>query len=104
MARIGSSHYLSKGLSSIAGSSQGLLAYGLSFSSNDEHLNTAIVESLAPRLAVSLYGDPDSDANVMVRQAVDALVTRREAYRAKHPRKPALRVRYFDASSVSLWN
>lgn len=103
--RIGSSTYLNKGLASIAQTSnRGLLTYGLSFSDNDEHINKAIVESSVNRLAISLYGDPSSSANLSMLETIQTLVYRRELYRKDRSRTPSLEIQYFDATSVTLWH
>ena len=63
LAKIQTSDYLAKGLRSLAAVGGGLLVYGLSFSDNDSHISRAIATSNIKRIAVSLYGEPSSQAN-----------------------------------------
>lgn len=98
LQRIHGSDYLSKALRSLAAIGGGLLAYGLSFSVNDEHLVTAIARSKVERIAVSIYGDPGSDANRGIFAAVKALERKREQYN-----HTPLTVVYFNAESIRLW-
>lgn len=99
LTRIQTSDYLSRALRSLAAVSGGMMAYGMSFSPNDEHLMRAIVQSKTQRLAVSLYGDPNDKANQATFLAVDRLQSRRYSL---NPRSP-LEVRFFDAATIQLW-
>jgi hypothetical protein len=101
LSRIYTSDYLARGLRSIAALPYGMLAYGLSFAENDEHLTRALVESNVKRLAVSVFGDPKSPRNQATIAAVAALPARRDGYRGT--RGNALQVEFFDASDVRLW-
>src|SRR5690606_38501331 len=97
LAKIQTSDYLSRALRSLKATSGGAVAYGLSFSPNDEHIMKAIVESTITRLAVSIFGDPAGSANASTVAAVNALVARREG-RARSRTK--LEIEFFDASTV----
>lgn len=99
LAKIQTSDYLSKGLRSLASIGGGLLVYGLSFGANDDHISNALVKSRVSRIAVSLYGDPEGEANRRTISAVNRLVEDRKAHNERRP----LEVKFFDASSVSLW-
>lgn len=99
LAKIQSSDYLARGLRSLAAVGGGLLAYGLSFSENDSHISRAIVASKIKRVAVSLYGDPSSEANVRIVESVNRLVADRQS---RNPKRP-LEVSFYDAESVPLW-
>lgn len=99
LRRIGTSDYLAKALRSLAGKGGGLLVYGLSFGRNDEHIADAVARSNVDRLAVSLFGSPDSEANQKTMAAVADLQVRRVADNSRRP----LDVRFFDAGSIQLW-
>jgi hypothetical protein len=100
LATIQTSDYLSKGLRSLVAISGSVATYGLSFSANDRHLMNAIVRSNVSRMAVSIYGDPDSAVNVATKQAAPAL----QSARALQERSMSLEVRFFDSASVRLWH
>lgn len=100
LARIQTSDYLSKGLRSLAAIGGSLLVFGLSMSANDAHIMRAIARSKVKRLAVSIFGDPASDANRVTIEAASALVGRRQAVRSN----VALEVDFFDASTLPLWS
>lgn len=100
LSKIQSSDYLAHALRSLKQANGGVIAYGLSFSLNDEHIMKAIVQSTVKRLAVSLYGDPANRANVAIVNTVSALVERR---RARPGSRTDLDVEFFDAGSVELW-
>lgn len=99
LAKIQTSDYLSKGLRSLAAIGGGAIVYGLSFSENDAHISDALVKSKVQRVAVSLYGDPESDNNKETIQAANRLVSDRKSFK---PSKP-LEVEFFDSQSVPLW-
>jgi hypothetical protein len=99
LAKIHTSDYLGRALRSLAGISGGLMVYGLSLSDNDSHLVTAIVRSSVSKLAVSIYGDLESETNQATVRAAQQIVSQRADRR---PNKP-IEVRFFDASSVRLW-
>lgn len=96
--RISRSAYLSRGLRSLGNVSHGLVVYGHSLDPNDEHVLEAIVRSRVDRLAVSIYGDPGSDENIIIARRAKGL----EQRRLKRSRNP-LDVRFYDAESVQLW-
>lgn len=102
-SKIMQSDYLGTTLRSFANIGGGLLVYGLAFSENDNHLTDAILNSSVSHLAVSLFGDPESENNIEIRAAVEKLITRRKAQVEANKRRTPLTVRYFDSSSVSLW-
>jgi hypothetical protein len=98
LTRIHTSDYLARAHRSLAAIGGGLLAYGLSFSANDAHIEQAIVRSKVDRLAVSIYGDPSSPDNTTLRTSVTAL------QRASTRPGRILEVQYFDAATLPLWN
>ena len=70
--------------------------YGHSLAENDEHILRRLGRGRFPKLYVSLYGDPDSDANKAIIAKADRLRSLR------HERYP-LEVAYFDAESAEVW-
>ncbi len=101
LAKIQTSDYLSRSLRSLKECRHGALAFGLSFSPNDEHIMKAIVESTIRRLAVGIYGDPASASNISTINAAHNLSSRRAA---RPGARTSLEVEFFDAGSVELWN
>lgn len=99
LKRINESGYLTRGLRSIPACRSGTLVFGHSLDHNDDHVFEAIVRGKTPRIAISIYGDPNSLANVEIRSRGDKLAIRRLAYNEKQP----LAVEYFSAESVELW-
>ncbi len=100
LARINSSAYLGKALRSLSGRGNGMVLYGHSLDSNDDHIFEAIIHSKISRLAISLYGDPDSPANSEIRRRAADISARRLIKRATRP----LDVQFFDAASVRIWS
>lgn len=99
LARINQSGYLTRALRSLAGCSNGLVVLGHSLDPNDDHIFQAVVRSTVARMAVSIFGDPDSDTNQLIqRRAHDLAVQRRQT-----GKRTQLEVEFFDASSVPLW-
>lgn len=99
LARIQTSDYLAKGLRSIVSIGGGMVCFGLSFSENDEHIVRAIDRGKVKRLAVSLYGDPDSASNRAIIKSVQGIVARR----AGRGGGSSLEAVFFDSESVALW-
>lgn len=77
-----------------------IVVFGHSLADNDRHVLRCIAKGNAPYLLVSLYGDPESDANKKIVGAASALVEERGP---PGGRRKALEVRFFDAASVKLW-
>jgi len=99
LARINGSAYLSKGLRSLSAIGGGLVIYGHSLDPNDDHIFEAVIRSKVARLAVSIYGDPNSDTNKEIRRRAQNLITLRSNHNSSRP----LEVELFDSSSVQLW-
>lgn len=100
LARIRHSGYLQRSLKSFAAicrsPNASLFVFGHSFAPNDDHVLRQIEKGKIKTLFVSLYGDPESDAN-------KAVVARCEGFAlARHERYP-LEVRYFSAESAAVW-
>lgn len=99
LAKIQTSDYLAKGLRSLASITGGVIAYGLSFSPNDSHISNALINSRIERLAVSLYGDTNLEANAETIKAVNRIAADRMSLNQSAP----LEVKFFNAESVPLW-
>lgn len=99
LARITASAYLSKALRSLSARGSGLVIYGHSLDHNDDHVFEAIVRSKIRRVAVSIYGDVDSPSNREIRHRATEIVARRSDRNSRVP----LDLKFFDASSVGLW-
>lgn len=93
------SAYLHKALRSFSNISGSLFVFGHSFDDNDDHILGKIPVGKISDLYVGLYGDPNSEANIGIRQKAE----RFSVERAEIPRKRPLAVHYFDASSAAVW-
>ena len=71
--------------------------FGHSFAKNDAHVLNMIGYGKVTHLFVSLFGDPSSASNQIIRGNVDKIAALRpSAY-------PALHVDFFDAKSAKVW-
>jgi len=103
LQRILHNAYLHKALRSFEGcqsASAAIVIFGHSLADNDRHVLRCIAKGNSPYLLVSLFGDPESEANKKVISAASALVEERGPAGG---RKKALQVRFYDAASVKLW-
>jgi len=76
-------------------SSACLFTYGVSFSANDEHIMKKIASGNINHMFVSIYGNPDSNANKTIVQAAETLRIKR--------RDPNFKVSYYEAESAEVW-
>lgn len=83
-----------RSFSSITGA---LFVYGLSLAPNDDHLLRRIVEGRLEAIYVSIYGEPDSEAN-------RSMVGRAEQLAIDRPTDRPLRVTFYEAASARIWN
>jgi hypothetical protein len=74
-----------------------LFIFGHSLADNDHHILRKISSGRIPRVFVGLYGDPESETNVLICRAADRLVRARRM--AAYP----LEISYFDAASAGVW-
>ena len=74
-----------------------LFVYGHSFAKNDAHILNMIGYGKIAHLFVSLYGDPSSKVNEMIRANVEHIVELRPTV------YPELKADYFDAASAKVW-
>jgi hypothetical protein len=101
MARINRSAYLSKGLRSFAQccrtKSAAMFIIGHSLAANDEHVLKRIRNGKVGQIFVSLFGDPDTEANKIVRAKAESMA-------AARPDREPLEVQFVDASTLYIWN
>jgi hypothetical protein len=90
------SAYLNHAIRSFSMIGGALFTYGLSLAPNDAHLLRRLVEGKLEAIFVSIYGDPESDAN----QAIEARANQMAADRGSE--RP-LAVHFYDASSAHVW-
>lgn len=99
--KIKHSAYLHKCFRSLASNTNqkkaAFFAYGFSFSENDNHIIRMFKKNRCPFLAISIYGDPNSDENQRIsRVAEDVKAARSEMNK--------LEVVYYDSLSARVWN
>lgn len=101
MSRINRSAYLSKALRSFDGccgtKGASLFIIGHSLADNDDHVLRRIRNGKISRLYVSIFGDPNSEANLAIKnKAAQIAAGRRERY--------PLEVEFIDASTLLIWD
>lgn len=96
LTKIEHTHYLARGLKSLASCGGSLFIYGHSLAANDGHVLDAITKSKVTNLYVSIYGDPSSDDNARIIERAAELV-------AARPTKKPLEVQFFEAGSAQIW-
>jgi hypothetical protein len=72
-----------------------LFTYGVSFSANDEHIIKKIAAGKINHLFVSIYGNPDSEANKKIIQAAESIKRKRN--------NQNFAISYYDAESAKVW-
>jgi len=104
LAKIQHSAYLHHNFKSFASVCQtnskngtSLFVYGHSFGPNDSHVLDLIGTGKIAHVFISLYGDPNSDNNKMIRRRVDQIG------RYRSPRFPPLKIDFFSAESAKVW-
>jgi Domain of unknown function (DUF4917) len=96
LIRIRHSAYLSRAERSLYGLGNNLFVYGHSFAENDDHILRAIARSSLRRLFVSIYGDPNNDANqFIIRRAMELSESR--------SKKKPLAVQFYGAETAAVW-
>ncbi|MBA4283875.1 MAG: DUF4917 domain-containing protein [Candidatus Puniceispirillum sp.] len=70
--------------------------YGHSLSHNDNHILERLAKGSFPKLYVSIYGNPESDANKLLMRKVSHM---RESRSLRNP----LAVSFYDATSAKVW-
>lgn len=103
-ARILHSGYLHKAPRSFESccgpSTSAVVVFGHSLAANDRHVLRCIAKGWCSDLAVSLFGDPKSKANLEAIANAHALQELRGPAKG---RRPALRVTFYDAGSAKVW-
>ncbi|MDX6287678.1 MAG: hypothetical protein QOG53_3163 [Frankiales bacterium] len=90
------SAYLNHAMRSFSKIGGSLFIYGHSLAQNDEHILRRIEEGHIRAVFVSLYRDPDNDANL-------AIVERARALSAARLARNPLSVHFFDSESAQIW-
>jgi hypothetical protein len=97
LEKVQRSNYLGHNYRSLGSITGNLFVYGLSFSENDNHIAEQIRRNTSIKnVFVSVYGEPDSEANKILAQNTSKLKKGRSG------RKP-LFLHYFDARSAEVW-
>lgn len=94
--RIQHSSFLGRSYRSFSQIEKGLFIFGCSMAENDEHILRLIDKGKMSRIAVGLYGDPESETNQTIIRRAEAIPNRRS------PRRPA-EIIFFDAASAAVW-
>lgn len=102
LERIKHSGYLHRGLASMPKITGSLVAYGLSFAENDEHVLQMIEKGTVNKLFVSVYGSPDAPHNKAMLARVNKMPADR-LVKARRKRPQELEVFYYDAESAAVW-
>jgi|SRR5580658_981775 hypothetical protein len=104
LTKIQHSAYLHHNLKSFAGVCQtgsrggtALFVFGHSFAKNDAHVFNIIGQGKITNLFVSLFGDPSSKSNQIIRANVAKIVALRPSA------FPELHVNFYDAASAKVW-
>lgn len=72
-----------------------LFTYGVSFSSNDDHIVKKIITGKINHLFVSIYGNPDSVSNKKIISSVETIKRKRKNENFK--------ITFYDAVSAKVW-
>jgi hypothetical protein len=104
LERIMHSGYLHKALRSFeaccAPLSNAVVVFGHSLAANDQHVLRCIAKGACSDLAVSLFGDPNSEGNREAIANARALQAQRGPGKG---RRPHLRLTFYDAASARVW-
>jgi len=91
--------YLNHAIRSFAKIQKTIFIHGHSLAANDRHIFRRIEEGKLERVYISLYGDPESQANREVVVRGQQLATNRTAFDHRRP----LTVEFYDAESAHVW-
>jgi len=89
--------YMARGLRSLVSCQGSLFVYGHSLAGNDAHILRGISKGKFKALFVSLYGDPASNENRLIRERAALLA-------ADRPRTRPLEVFFYDAATAHVWD
>jgi hypothetical protein len=95
MERVMHSAYLGRAKSSFEKIGNDLFVFGFAFGESDDHILQLIGDNKVKQMFVSLYGDPDSEANKKIVQRAESVKARR--------RWNPLELKYFDAETAVVW-
>lgn len=101
--RINESGYLTTAHRSFASLGGSLVCYGLSFSDNDQHIAKAISDSAVSRMAVSIFGNLNSDINKQMIDSCDKIISSRNSQIEKNKKRKPIEIVYFDADTAHIW-
>lgn len=96
LERIKHSDFLGRAYRSFAKIGGALVAFGLSFAENDDHILRRIARGKVATLLVGIHGDPETDKN-------KKLIRRAEGLAAGRRTAQPLRVEFFDSASAQVW-
>jgi hypothetical protein len=96
LEKIEHSSYLSRAKRSFGAVTDNLFTFGFSFGPTDEHILTALAKGTIKCAFISLYGEPNSEANRMIVKRAEHVAARRS------PKRP-LALAYYDADSACVW-
>jgi len=102
LARIRHSGYLQRSLRSFAGVCRAprggscLFVFGHSLADNDQHILKYLAKGSIPKVYISLYGDPDSDANRRIVASANRIIADRSD-------RYELEVIFYCAQSANVW-
>ncbi|HAT8987001.1 TPA: DUF4917 family protein, partial [Legionella pneumophila subsp. pneumophila] len=88
--------YLLKGLRSLTQLNGSVVAYGVSFKKNDQHIIDAIIDSTISHLYVSIFGDPTLEPNKDMINMLSTMVEHRNHLIDTKKRKNNLEVHFYN--------
>lgn len=103
LEKIKHSGYLHRGLASLGSVSGLMVAYGVSFATNDEHILHLLEKGKIKSLAIGLYGNPESGNNQRIINRANLMKDRRAQHHDGRRYPVPLEVEFFDASSANVW-
>lgn len=106
LEQIQRSGYLWYALDKLARIEGPLVVFGHSLGASDQHISDALADNQSlSEIFVGLFGDPDSEANLAIRQAVTRLESRRvDRSRRRGRSNRPLQVNFFDSASAQVWS
>ena len=93
-----------KGLRSLTQLNGSVVAYGVSFKKNDQHIIDAIIDSTISNLYVSIFGDPTLESNKDMINMLSTMVEHRNHLIDTKKRKNKLEVHFYNATNAKIWD
>lgn len=82
-----------------------LVVFGHSLGQSDQHIANAIaLNPKLDRLAIGLYGDPKSNTNQEIYNAISKIQAQREDLRKRKQKAKSLEVFFYDSASAKVWD